>query len=123
LFRLADGKIAEFWRFDADLSLMMQLPCTPPASRKFPGTEAIGCLVCFGNVFPKQGPDSGYENVQIGEQITPATRVRTKEPGTLHLRPASQRRYDSLQSTGQVQLILLAPFRYHLIIRKSGSRV
>ena len=29
LFRLKDGKIAEFWRFDADLSLMMQLGAIP----------------------------------------------------------------------------------------------
>lgn len=29
LFRLQDGKIAEFWRFDADLSLMMQLGAVP----------------------------------------------------------------------------------------------
>jgi predicted ester cyclase len=29
LFRFRDGKIAEFWRFDADLSLMMQLGAIP----------------------------------------------------------------------------------------------
>ena len=29
LFRLKDGKIAEFWRFDADLSLLMQLGAVP----------------------------------------------------------------------------------------------
>ena len=29
LFRLQDGKIAEFWRMDADLSLMMQLGAIP----------------------------------------------------------------------------------------------
>jgi len=29
LFRLREGKIAEFWRFDADLSLLMQLGAIP----------------------------------------------------------------------------------------------
>lgn len=29
LFRFREGKIAEFWRFDADLSLMMQLGAGP----------------------------------------------------------------------------------------------
>ncbi|HLF28300.1 MAG TPA: ester cyclase [Anaerolineae bacterium] len=29
LFRLENGKIAEFWRFDADLNLMMQLGAIP----------------------------------------------------------------------------------------------
>lgn len=32
LFRLREGKIAEFWRFDADLSLMMQLGAVPAAA-------------------------------------------------------------------------------------------
>jgi predicted ester cyclase len=33
LFRFERGKIAEFWRFDADLSLMMQLGAVPAPAR------------------------------------------------------------------------------------------
>lgn len=32
LFRLHEGKIAEFWRFDADLSLLTQLGAIPQAA-------------------------------------------------------------------------------------------